>query len=220
MKSLRSGIIAAAVLVMAASPALADNYTVIDGNRNLLTFGSKLLAGVNYQIHLLYGLFGSTPTAVNVDGSGNIGVNVISSSAPAGSATAGNQVTGNASLTSIDGKVPAKGAAAKTASTPVTIASDQFQATSTSAAVTITTALTFQSALASSATRKGCLIQNTSVDVEYVFVGANGSASAAAALQLQPGQPFNCNFSGVVVTDNISMTSATLNGATAVVVSQ
>lgn len=92
--------------------------------------------------------------------------------------------------------------------------------TSTPAAVTITTALTFQSVLASNATRRGCTIQNTSADVEYVFFGANGSAAVATSVQLQPGQTVGCTVSSIVLTDNISMTSATLAGATAVVVSQ
>lgn len=93
-------------------------------------------------------------------------------------------------------------------------------ATSTPAGVTITTAGTFQSVLASNSSRKGCLIQNTSKDVEYVFLGANGSATTAGSIQVQPGQRFGCREAGPTATDNISMTSGLINGATAVVVSQ
>lgn len=282
-----SAALAAAALIMAAAqPAHAsDNYPVRDGTGASQTFCSKLVGGLQYPCHLIYGMFGSTPTPVTTDGT-NLNVHVQASELPTGAATATNQATANTSLTSlntvlgtqadttwagsgsgtvialqkyiatkieatrallagtltvnlpagastsakqdtantslgsIDTKTPALGQTTKSASTPVTVASDQFQATSTPAGVTITTALTFQSVLASSGTRKGCLIQNTSSDVEYVFFGANGSATAAASLQLQPGQTLSCAANQIILTDNVSMTSATTNGATAVVVSQ
>lgn len=341
--------LAAAALFMAAvQPAQAsDNYPVRDGTGASQTFCSKLVGGLQYPCHLIYGMFGSTPTAVTSDGS-NLNVHVQASALPGGAATSDNQTTANttlglilsqdtslntvlgaqadaawsgtgsgtsiaiqkyiaakieatrallagtltinlpsgastatnqtavqanagsdaskavavqgvtggkaltvdgsgvtqpvsaaslplptgagtaanqataiASLASIDGKVPALGQAAMAGSVPVTLASDQNAVTSTSTGVTITTALTFQSVLASNSSRKGCLVQNKSTDVEELFIGANGSATVAASLDLQPGQTFSCAASGgKVVTDNLSMTSKTLNGATAVVVSQ
>jgi hypothetical protein len=94
------------------------------------------------------------------------------------------------------------------------------QLTSTPAALTITTAGTFQSVLAANVNRHGCTIQNTSADTEYVFFGANASATTSNALQLSPGASVSCAGNGVVLTDNVSMTSKVTNGATAVLVWQ
>lgn len=91
--------------------------------------------------------------------------------------------------------------------------------TSTATGVTITTAGAFQQVLASSAGRQNCEIQNTSSDVEYVFLGS-GVASTAASLVLNPGDIFTCAGALGVATDKVSMTSAALNSATAVVVAQ
>ena len=94
------------------------------------------------------------------------------------------------------------------------------QLTSTPAAVTIVTAGTFQSVLSANLNRHGCTIQNTSADTEYVYFGANASATTANALQLPPGASVSCSSDGVVLTDNVSMTSKVTNGATAALVWQ
>lgn len=94
------------------------------------------------------------------------------------------------------------------------------QLTSTEAALTMTTAGTFQSVLAANLARHGCTIQNTSADTEYVYFGANASATTANALQLPPGAAITCSSNGVVLTDNVSMTSKVTNGATAALVWQ
>ena len=85
----RSGVavLAAAFALLCVRPALADNYPVRDGSGAMQTFCSKLVSGLQFPCHLLYGLFGTTPTPVAVDGSGNVGVNVQSSALPAGAAT-------------------------------------------------------------------------------------------------------------------------------------
>ena len=84
----------------------------------------------------------------------------------------------------------------------------------------VTTANTFQSALAASPSRKGCAVYNTSGNTELIFLGAPGSAAAARAIPLPPGGAFNCgSFQGIVLTDQISITSATA-ASTYVVVSQ
>lgn len=94
------------------------------------------------------------------------------------------------------------------------------RASSTSTAGTVAVANTYQSALAASATRKGCAIYNTSAAVELVFLGAPGSATAATSIPVPAGGSFNCaSFQGLVLTDQISITSAT-GAATFVVVSQ
>lgn len=94
------------------------------------------------------------------------------------------------------------------------------RSTSTSTAGSVTTANTFQSALAAAPARKGCAIYNTSSAVELVYLGAPGGATAAASIPVPAGGSFNCgSFQGLVLTDQISITSATA-AATFVVVSQ
>lgn len=95
-----------------------------------------------------------------------------------------------------------------------------FRGTSTPVAGSVATANTFQSALAAAPARKGCAIYNTSAAVELVYLGAPGSATAAASIPVPAGGSFNCgSFQGLVLTDQISITSATA-AATFVVVSQ
>lgn len=101
-----------------------------------------------------------------------------------------------------------------------TVSTGANDATSTQTNATVTTHLTFQSALASSATRKGCLLVNTSNDQEYVYFGATGSATTANSIPLIAGQSISCASAAVVASDNLAVTSATTDGATFVVVSQ
>ena len=94
------------------------------------------------------------------------------------------------------------------------------RATSTTTAGSVATANTYQSALASNANRRGCAIYNTSANAELVYLGAPGSATAATSIPLPAGGSFNCgSFQGIVLTDQISITSATA-GSTFVVVAQ
>jgi hypothetical protein len=83
---------------------------------------------------------------------------------------------------------------------------------------TVAVANTYQSALAASATRKGCLITNKGLATLLVFVGPPGSATAANSVILAAGTAtadggsFSCNLvNGVVLTDAISVTSATIS---------
>lgn len=88
--------------------------------------------------------------------------------------------------------------------------------TTTNASGTITSGGTFQSILASSATRKGCLIQNPTTATEplYVFFGANGSATTANSISLGPGASVSCAVGGLgVATDNVSATATTTSHA-------
>lgn len=92
--------------------------------------------------------------------------------------------------------------------------------TSTTTNGSVTTANTFQSALAANPARRGCAIYNTSANPELIFLGAPGTATAANGIPLTAGGAFNCgSFQGIVLTDQISITSATA-GSTFVVVSQ
>ena len=93
-------------------------------------------------------------------------------------------------------------------------------ATSTQIGSTVTTHLTFQSALAAAAGRRGCLFVNTSADKMWVYFGATGSATTSNAIPLPAGQNVSCNAGGIVLTDNVAVTSNATDGATYVVVSQ
>lgn len=92
-------------------------------------------------------------------------------------------------------------------------------ATSTQAAGTITLGATFQTALASSATRLGCSLQNTSTHTLYVYVGTLGSATTANSFQVPPNGMFYCNTGQIVVTGAINVTTSTTSD-TYVVASQ
>lgn len=93
--------------------------------------------------------------------------------------------------------------------------------TTTQVGGAITTHGTFQSALAASTTRKGCLYTNTSLDTEYVFFGLTASATTSNAHQVAPGAGMSCaTQAGGVVDDNIAVTSKVTDGATFVVSSQ
>lgn len=84
--------------------------------------------------------------------------------------------------------------------------------TTTNASSTITTGGTFQSILASNASRKGCFIQNpiTATETLFVFFGANGSATTAKSVNLSPGAAVTCAIGGSgVLTDNVSATATT-----------
>ncbi|MEH3121178.1 MAG: hypothetical protein PGN16_04225 [Sphingomonas phyllosphaerae] len=84
----------------------------------------------------------------------------------------------------------------------------------------VASANAFQSALSASPARKGCALYNTSTAAMLVYLGAPAGASAAASIPVPAGGSFNCgSFQGLVLTDQISVTSATA-GATFVVVSQ
>lgn len=79
---------------------------------------------------------------------------------------------------------------------------------------TSATAGTFVSALAASGTRKGCLVQNTSGSVMYVYLGLTASATIANSLQVSAGGSFGCTPpGGIVVQDNIAVASAGASAA-------
>lgn len=99
---------------------------------------------------------------------------------------------------------------------PVTATIAPIALTTTNASGTITSGGTFQSILASSATRKGCLIQNPTTATEplFVFFGVNGSATTANSISLGPGASVSCAVGGLgVATDNVSATATTTSHA-------
>lgn len=93
-------------------------------------------------------------------------------------------------------------------------------ATSVASAGSVTTGGTFKTAIAANAKRLGCVLQNTSATNMQVYVGSAALATGAASLNLPANATFNCGqASGLVITDEIAVTSATA-GATFVTVVQ
>lgn len=78
----------------------------------------------------------------------------------------------------------------------------------TTMATSAPTAATFAALLASSASRKACLIQNTGTTLGYVYFGATGSATTGNAFQLVAGQSISCTNGNITVTDNVAGTCA------------
>lgn len=76
--------------------------------------------------------------------------------------------------------------------------------TVTSGAIAVTN--TFQSVLAQSSLRKGCLVQNTSAAVMYLYLGTTANATLTNSFQLAAGASFNCTVGGITVGDQISLT--------------
>jgi hypothetical protein len=92
------------------------------------------------------------------------------------------------------------------------------RATSTTTPGSVTTANTYQSALASNTSRNGCTIQNTSTSTMRIYVGAVGSATDAGAFQIAAGGSFSCaSPGGIVITDAISVASSTATSSYVVV---
>ena len=67
----------------------------------------------------------------------------------------------------------------------------------------------FASVLSANSSRNGCTIQNTSGGNEFVFFGANGSATTAKSIRLTSFQTISCSIGNIVLTDNISIEGST-----------
>lgn len=70
------------------------------------------------------------------------------------------------------------------------------------------TATTFAALLAGSASRKGCLVQNTGTTLGYIYFGTTGSATTANTFQLIAGASISCTTPAGVLTDNVAGTCA------------
>ena len=77
--------------------------------------------------------------------------------------------------------------------------------TTTTVNSTVTPTNTFATALASSATRKGCLLQNTGTHVQYVYFGVLGSATTTNSFQVNAGQTISCASGPIVLTDAVNI---------------
>jgi hypothetical protein len=84
----------------------------------------------------------------------------------------------------------------------------------------VATPLTFQQVLNSNEGRRTCLIQNTSSDVLYVYLGVAASATVAGSFKLPANGFISCSDGLTVITNAIAITSATTAGATFIVSGQ
>lgn len=84
--------------------------------------------------------------------------------------------------------------------------------TTTTVNSTISITNTFQAALAASATRAGCTLQNTGTHVQYIYFGTIGSATTSNAFQISAGQTISCTVGLVVLTDAVNITGTAGDG--------
>jgi hypothetical protein len=102
--------------------------------------------------------------------------------------------------------IDSTGAEKATQTNPVRVGTNVLPATTVTSG-TISVGATFQTALAASATRNGCIIQNHSDDILHVFFGATGSATNATSIDVGPWQQMGCQVGPGVVQDNIAVTT-------------
>ena len=77
---------------------------------------------------------------------------------------------------------------------------------------TIGTGNTFQSIMAADLNRTGCIINNTSTHIMYVYFGATASATTSNSFQVPAGGFMYCGAGGnsvVALTDNVAITTST-----------
>lgn len=93
---------------------------IVDGSGNVIGSTTNALdvnikSGITLEVHLdntndnvlVYGFDGSINQPIKTDATGELQIDVLSSALPSGAATSTLQTTGNSSLSSIDGKIPA-----------------------------------------------------------------------------------------------------------------
>lgn len=174
----------AAELVMGATTTAAPTYTTATSNPLSLT----------------------TAGALRVDGSGvTQPISATSLPLPTGAATSALQTTGNSTLATISGQLPAALGPQSTAGSlsivPATGAVFSVSQT-TSATGTLTSvsnSITSVTVLASNASRKGFIVYNDSLVVLYLAFAASATTSAFSA-KLQPGAAYNSDtlYTGVI----------------------
>lgn len=90
------------------------------------------------------------------------------------------------------------------AQTPVVTQTSKFSNANASADISSTN--TFQSIWASNSNRNDCVIQNNGAASMYIYFGAIASATTPNSLSLAANGTFRCANSGIVVSDQISIT--------------
>lgn len=203
---LRKMLFALAVLVSIGGVGAMANYSATQGVGT--TFGSAVVGGIHYAQHFICDL--TTPGqcaavsaagAVKVDNSGvtqPVSGTVTSNLGTLnGAATAAAQTTGNASLSSIDGKTPALGQALAAGSVPVILP-----------AATITTLTPPTSVTANLGTIGGVATaaNQTNASQKTQIVDGSGNIIASTSNNLNV-QCANCSGSGVSTADGASFTA-------------
>jgi len=145
---------------------------------------------------------------------------------PSGAATAANQTTSNASLstiatntgaatpagTNLIGKV---GIDQTTPGTTNNVTVTPQAVTVTWAGGSVTTGGSFQSALAASSSRNGCQIQNTSSAIEYI--NSSASPTTSNSNQINPYGTYTCSVTSMLVDQAAIKISGATTGQTYVV---
>lgn len=90
------------------------------------------------------------------------------------------------------------------AQTPVITQTSKFSNANASADISSTN--TFQSIWSSNSNRNDCVIQNNGAASMYIYFGAIASATTPNSLILAANGTFRCANSGIVVSDQISIT--------------
>lgn len=124
---------------------------------------------------------------------------------PAGAATSSLQTAGNASLASIDTKIPAQGQAVMAASLPVVIASNQtaipvtVNVSTTAVLSSVSNAITSTVVLAANSSRKGFIVYNDSLAIVFLAFAATASTTAFST-KIQPGAEYEPgeDYTGVI----------------------
>lgn len=125
---------------------------------------------------------------------------------PAGAATSALQTSGNASLSSIDSKLPATlGQKTSANSLAVVISSDQSpiavtnSLSSTAAITSVSNAITSTVLLAANTLRRGFIIYNDSLAIVFVAFAATASTTAFS-VKLQPGSEYEpgIDYTGII----------------------
>lgn len=94
-----------------------------------------------------------------------------------------------------------------------------FQATSVISPNTVSATGTYVTAITSSATRRGCLLQNTSANTLFLWLGSITGITTPKGLQVLTKASFSCSMGGgIVITDDISVSGVA--GDTYVIVRQ
>jgi hypothetical protein len=146
----------------------------------LLAFSASVFA----DGELVAGKSGGSVVPLSVDSNGNLNVNA-TSEPPVGGATSALQTAGNATLTSIDGKIPTVGQKAAAASQPVTLSNENIQdlyltgqAAQTATINNILPAISSASALDLTGYRSATVqIVSTGSGGTFIFEGSNDNVN-------------------------------------------
>ena len=96
------------------------------------------------------------------------------------------------------------GASFAHAQTPVITQTSKFSNANASSTIAVTN--TFQSIWASNSNRNDCVIQNNGAGSMYIYFGPIANATTPSSLTLVAGGIFKCANSGIVQSDQISIT--------------